>query len=78
MTEADWLVLRKILGMDWKEMADALDISGRQLLRYRKGEQVADKLMQLAIEGLICRHVHQKDKVHLREAADQLVRRMRT
>lgn len=77
MNEADWLVLRKILGMTWKEMADSFGISGRQLLRYRQGEQPVDKLMMLAIEGLLCRHVHQKDKVHLREAADSLVRRMR-
>lgn len=59
MTEADFIVIMRILDMNWEELAQALGISARHLRRYRNGEQRVPKTVKLALEALICRRHHQ-------------------
>lgn len=80
MLEADWLVIRRTLKRNWAQIADDLDISERHLRRYRKGESEVPVMVQLALEGLLCRALHQ-DKPAKDERRDlsaaMLIKRLR-
>jgi hypothetical protein len=82
MKEADWLVVRKTLNVkSWSTIARRLDISERNLRRYRRGELAVPRVVQLALEGLLCRELHSDREVRLEKpqemSAAALLRRVR-
>jgi predicted transcriptional regulator len=81
MKEADWLVVRRSLDMNWAEIARQLEIDERTLRRYRKGELPVPYKVQLALEGLICRKLHGNRPARIEKPSEMrataLLRRIR-
>jgi hypothetical protein len=70
--EADWLVVRRVLKKNWQGLADELGISIRNLRRYRIGELQTPRVLQLALEGLMCREFHGTKPVQLERPMEML------
>lgn len=68
MSQGDWVLLKETLDMSWADLSEAIGISERQLYRYVDQTQKTPQKVQLAIEGLICRVVHQKLPTQRRKA----------